>query len=81
MVWLTSCILLVYHKAGDPAVKLKGHKGCPAFSEWAQRDGRGGKVLRLYYRDPRTRRWVPVGYLCVSCGLSEVTFSPRLPRQ
>lgn len=73
--------MVVYHVGIELGVRLQGHPGCPGVSHWARRDGQTGKVVRLYYRDPATRKWLAVGYICLTCGAAELSLKPALRPQ
>jgi len=63
----------------DPqfAESVKPHRDCPAAWERG-RDGRvAGKMVRLYYPNRETLRWVPVGSICLACGAVEIFHKGR----
>lgn len=51
---------------------VAGHRGCPG-ARVRGRDGRlVGRMVRLYYPDRETLRWVTVGTMCLDCGEVEI---------
>ncbi len=63
----------------DPqfAESTKPHRGCPAAGERGRDGRRVGKMVRLYYPNRETLRWVPVGSMCVDCGAVEIYHKGR----
>jgi hypothetical protein len=56
---------------------LMPHRDCPTPRERG-RDGRlAGRMVRLYYPNHDTLRWVPVGSMCLDCGLVQIFYRGR----
>lgn len=60
----------------DPqfAESVKPHVDCPSPRTRGRHSRLVGKMVRLYYPNLETLRWVPIGSLCLDCGYME-TFS------
>jgi len=58
----------------DPefAESVKAHRGCLAPRQRGRNGRMVGKMVRLYYPNRETLRWVPVGSMCVDCGAVEI---------
>lgn len=62
-------------------MKLTPHWACPAGTSRRGMPYPMGRVVRLYYRHAKTRKWIAVGSLCLNCGKAEVLWTHRLPQQ
>lgn len=51
---------------------VKAHSDCPTPGTADRRGRRVGKMVRFYYPNRETLRWVPIGSLCLDCGLVEI---------